>query len=155
VVAVIATATVALLILLAIIGLLSTPFAYWIGRTAELAQLIKGKLQLLNQPLAGSVTPPAFQRSNELAPRIGELRVTNRMLHLYRSFQEEVRAHGRYTVAAAELNSALQTVLRHLPWEDTDLHDLHFHQLHLLAFPDPNPAEAPRCDRAQSAGCRL
>ena len=52
VVAVIATATVALLILLAIIGLLSTPFAYWIGRTAELAQLIKGKLQLLNQPLA-------------------------------------------------------------------------------------------------------
>ena len=52
VVAVIATATVALLILLAIIGLLSTPFAYWIGRTTELAQLIKGKLQLLNQPLA-------------------------------------------------------------------------------------------------------
>ena len=52
VVAVIATATVALLILLAIIGLLSTPFTYWIGHTAELAQLIKGKLQLLNQPLA-------------------------------------------------------------------------------------------------------
>ena len=52
VVAVIATATVALLILLAIMGLLSTPLAYWIGRTAELAQLIKGKLQLLNQPLA-------------------------------------------------------------------------------------------------------
>src|SRR5262245_46831396 len=51
-VAVIATATVALLILLAIIGLLSTPLAYWIGRTAELAQLIKQKLQLLNQPLA-------------------------------------------------------------------------------------------------------
>jgi hypothetical protein len=37
VVAVIATATVALLILLAIVGLLSTPLAYWIGRTAELA----------------------------------------------------------------------------------------------------------------------
>jgi predicted PurR-regulated permease PerM len=51
-VAVIATATVALLILLAIIGLLSTPLAYWIGHTKELAQLIKGKLQLLNQPLA-------------------------------------------------------------------------------------------------------
>ena len=50
--AVVATATVALLILLAIMGLLSTPLAYWIGRTAELAQLIKGKLQLLNQPLA-------------------------------------------------------------------------------------------------------
>jgi len=52
VVAVIATATVALLILLAIMGLLSTPLAYWIGRTTELAELIKGKLQLLNQPLA-------------------------------------------------------------------------------------------------------
>ena len=52
VVAVIATATVALLVLLAIVGLLSTPLAYWIGRTAELAQLIKEKLQLLNQPLA-------------------------------------------------------------------------------------------------------
>src|SRR5262245_29562517 len=51
-VAVIATATVELLILLAIIGLLSTPLAYWIGHTRELAQLIKGKLQLLNQPLA-------------------------------------------------------------------------------------------------------
>jgi predicted PurR-regulated permease PerM len=52
VVAVIAAATVALLILLAVVGLLSTPLAYWIGRTEELAQLIKGKLQLLNQPLA-------------------------------------------------------------------------------------------------------
>src|SRR5262245_7083390 len=52
VLAVVATATVALLILLAIMGLLSTPLAYWIGRTTELAELIKGKLQLLNQPLA-------------------------------------------------------------------------------------------------------
>ena len=50
--AVIVTATVALLILLAIIGLLSTPLAYWIGHTTELALLIKEKLQLLNQPLA-------------------------------------------------------------------------------------------------------
>src|SRR5262245_60693137 len=52
VVAVIATATVALLILLAIVGLLSTPLAYWIGHTKELALLVKGKLQLLNQPFA-------------------------------------------------------------------------------------------------------
>jgi predicted PurR-regulated permease PerM len=52
VVAVIATATVALLILLAIIGLLSTPLADWIGHTKELALLIKGKLQLIDQPLA-------------------------------------------------------------------------------------------------------
>ena len=47
VVAVIVTATVALLILLAIMGLLSTPLAYWIGHTRELALLIKEKLQLL------------------------------------------------------------------------------------------------------------
>src|SRR5215472_2797006 len=33
-------------------GLLSTPLAYWIGHTRELALLIKEKLQLLNQPLA-------------------------------------------------------------------------------------------------------
>jgi hypothetical protein len=46
------TATVALLVLVAIVGLLSTPLAYWIGRTEELAQLLKAKLQLLNQPLA-------------------------------------------------------------------------------------------------------
>ena len=52
VVAVIVTAMVALLILLAIMGLLSTPLAYWVGHTRELALLIKGKLQLLNQPLA-------------------------------------------------------------------------------------------------------
>jgi predicted PurR-regulated permease PerM len=52
VLAVIATATVALLTLLAIMGLLSTPLAYWISHTRELALLIKGKLQLLNQPLA-------------------------------------------------------------------------------------------------------
>src|SRR6516225_8330222 len=52
VVAVVVTATVALLILLAIMGLLSTPLAYWIGHTRELALLIKEKLQLLNQPLA-------------------------------------------------------------------------------------------------------
>jgi predicted PurR-regulated permease PerM len=52
VVAVVVTAMIALLILLAIMGLLSTPLTYWIGRTAELAQLIKGKLQILNQPLA-------------------------------------------------------------------------------------------------------
>ena len=52
VVAVVVTATVALLILLAIMGLLSTPLAYWIGHTRELALLLKEKLQLLNQPLA-------------------------------------------------------------------------------------------------------
>jgi predicted PurR-regulated permease PerM len=52
IVAVITAAIVALLIVLCIIGLLSTPFAYWIGRTTELAALIKEKLQLLSHPLA-------------------------------------------------------------------------------------------------------
>ena len=52
IVAVVTAALAALLILLGIIGLLSTPFAYWIGRTAELASLIKEKMQLLSQPLA-------------------------------------------------------------------------------------------------------
>src|SRR5262249_223504 len=51
-VAVVVTATVALLILLAIMGLLSTPLAYWIGHTKELALLIKEKLELLNHPLS-------------------------------------------------------------------------------------------------------
>jgi predicted PurR-regulated permease PerM len=51
-VAVITTALVALLILVAIIGLLSTPFAYWISHTKELASLIKQKLELLGQPLS-------------------------------------------------------------------------------------------------------
>jgi predicted PurR-regulated permease PerM len=50
--AVVATALVALLILLAIIGLLSTPFTYWISHTEELASLIKEKLQLLGEPLS-------------------------------------------------------------------------------------------------------
>lgn len=52
VVAVITVALVALVIVLCIIGLLSTPFTYWIGRTTDLASLIKEKLQLLSHPLA-------------------------------------------------------------------------------------------------------
>ena len=38
--------------LLCLIGLLSTPFTYWIGRTTELASLIEEKLKLLSDPLA-------------------------------------------------------------------------------------------------------
>ncbi|MGB6909015.1 MAG: AI-2E family transporter [Methyloceanibacter sp.] len=52
VIAVVTAAIVALLIVLCIIGLLSTPFTYWIGRTTELAALIKEKLHLLSHPLA-------------------------------------------------------------------------------------------------------
>jgi predicted PurR-regulated permease PerM len=51
-VAVITTAIVALLILIAIIGLLSAPFTYWISHTKELASLIKEKLELLGEPLS-------------------------------------------------------------------------------------------------------
>jgi len=43
---------VALLIILGIVGLLSTPLTYWVGKTAELGALIKQKLQLLSQPMA-------------------------------------------------------------------------------------------------------
>jgi predicted PurR-regulated permease PerM len=52
IIAVVSAAFAALLILLGIIGLLSTPLVYWIGRTTELASLIKEKIQLLSQPLA-------------------------------------------------------------------------------------------------------
>jgi predicted PurR-regulated permease PerM len=50
--AVVTTALVALLIVLAIIGLLSTPFTYWISHTNELAALIREKLDLLGKPLS-------------------------------------------------------------------------------------------------------
>ena len=50
--AVVVVTLAALLIILSIIGLLSTPLAYWVGRTAELGALIKQKLQLLSQPMA-------------------------------------------------------------------------------------------------------
>jgi predicted PurR-regulated permease PerM len=50
--AVIITALAALLILLALIGLLATPFTYWISRTEELASLIREKLELLGEPLS-------------------------------------------------------------------------------------------------------
>src|SRR5688572_15804858 len=50
--AVVVVTLAALFIILSIIGLLSTPLAYWVGRTAELGALIKQKLQLLSQPMA-------------------------------------------------------------------------------------------------------
>lgn len=52
IVAVVLTAIAALLILLVIIGVLSTPFTYWISNTKELASLIKEKLELLGEPLS-------------------------------------------------------------------------------------------------------
>ncbi|MGD9805466.1 MAG: AI-2E family transporter [Hyphomicrobiaceae bacterium] len=42
----------ALITTLGIIGLLSTPLTYWIGRTSELGALLRQKMELLSQPLA-------------------------------------------------------------------------------------------------------
>ena len=67
---VIAAAILALVIVLCIIGLLSTPFTYWIGRTTELAALIKEKLQLLSHPLAifGAISHALSEISGGSAP---------------------------------------------------------------------------------------
>jgi len=51
-VAVLLATVAALLVILSIVGLLSTPLTYWVGKTAELGALIKQKLQLLSQPMA-------------------------------------------------------------------------------------------------------
>jgi predicted PurR-regulated permease PerM len=50
--AVVVVALASLAVILSIIGLLSTPLTYWIGRTSELGSLIKQKMQLLSQPMA-------------------------------------------------------------------------------------------------------
>ena len=50
--AVVVVALASLVVILGIIGLLSTPLTYWIGRTTELGSLIKQKMQLLSQPMA-------------------------------------------------------------------------------------------------------
>jgi hypothetical protein len=80
---------------------------------------------------------PTKRRPLKHAPRVGEVRITDRLLTLYRGYQDEVRAHGEYTRAGAELNSAVRMALGHLPWGDQEEHDLHYYQLHLLAYPDP------------------
>ena len=80
---------------------------------------------------------PTKRRPLKHAPRIGEVRVTARMLSLYCALQDEIRAHGRGTFRVGRLRSELHIVMRQLPWEDGDVHDLHYHQLHLLAYPDP------------------
>jgi hypothetical protein len=80
---------------------------------------------------------PTKRRPLKHAPRIGEVRITDRILDVYRGYQDEVRAHGRYTRRAGELSDALIGALGHLPWEDQDEQDLHYYQLHLLAYPDP------------------
>src|SRR5262245_26454293 len=40
------------LIIVSLLGLLSTPVAYWLGRATEIGTLIKQKLQTMGQPLA-------------------------------------------------------------------------------------------------------
>ena len=89
---------------------------------------------------------PTKRRPLKHGPRVGDVRVTSRLLNLYRSFQDEVLAHGRYTRAAGQLNSALQMALGELPWADPDEEDLRRYQLWLLAYPDPKtrPKRIPK-----------
>jgi hypothetical protein len=82
---------------------------------------------------------PTKRRPLKHAPRIGEVRVTSRMISLWRQFQDTVRTQGDHDsrVRAAQLQGELHVVLRHLPWEDGAIHEDHYRQLHLLAYPDP------------------
>ena len=80
---------------------------------------------------------PTKRRALKHAPRVGEIRVTERLLDLWRSFQDEVRKPGPKTVRAADLQQELHVVLGHLPWEDGNMHERHYDELHLLAYPNP------------------
>jgi hypothetical protein len=70
---------------------------------------------------------------------IGEIRVTKRLIDLYQQWQLELRRGGerRCDDAATILEAKLFDALRHEPWMDWKVEDLHYHQLHLLAYPDP------------------
>jgi hypothetical protein len=70
---------------------------------------------------------------------IGEIRVTKHLLDLYQQWQSELRRGGerRCDDAASILDAKLCDVLGHEPWTDQSVADLHFHQLHLAAYPDP------------------
>jgi len=85
---------------------------------------------------------PTKRRPLKHAPRIGEIRVTERLLNLYRAFQTEVREH-RDSVRVADLLHELHCVLRHLPWESVRAQHADYRELHLLAYPDP--ATRPPC----------
>jgi hypothetical protein len=69
---------------------------------------------------------------------IGEIRLTDRLLDLYRQWQSELRRGGerRFDDAATILEAKLSDALRHEPWMDWRVADLHYHQLHLAAYPD-------------------
>jgi hypothetical protein len=92
---------------------------------------------------------PTKRRPLRHAPRVGDVRVTPRMLTLWRAFQDEIRKPGR-TIRRADLIQELHVVLRHLPWESGDEHELHYHQLHLLAYED----EKTRPERLDITGDR-
>jgi hypothetical protein len=70
---------------------------------------------------------------------IGEIRVTKYLLDLYQQWQSELRRGGerRFDDAASILDAKLFDALRHEPWMDWRVADLHYHQLHLAAYPDP------------------
>jgi hypothetical protein len=70
---------------------------------------------------------------------IGEIRVTKHLLDLYQQWQSELRRGGerRCDDAATILKDKLFDALKHEPWTRMNVVDLHHHQLHLLAYPDP------------------
>ena len=67
---------------------------------------------------------------------VGDIRVTPKMIAIYKAWQDALRA-GDVSTYPSELCAQLDTALGHMPWDDQDIHDLHWHQLHLIAFPDP------------------
>jgi predicted PurR-regulated permease PerM len=96
-VAVVLVTIVALLIILSIVGLLSTPLTYWVGKTAELGALIKQKLQLLSQPMAffDEIAKALAEFSGPIAPHRNRL----------------VLDHQRYTVRADTYRNRVSPLL--------------------------------------------
>jgi hypothetical protein len=70
---------------------------------------------------------------------IGEIRVTKWLIDLYQQWQHELRRGGerRCDDPATILKDKLFDALKHEPWTRMNVADLHYHQLHLLAYPDP------------------
>jgi hypothetical protein len=90
---------------------------------------------------------PTKRRPLKHAPRIGEVRVTARLLDLYRQFQSEAREHGG-SVRAAQLQHAMHGALKHLPWGSMQEQRRDYDELHKLAYEDPRPQRLDVIGRA-------
>ena len=82
---------------------------------------------------------PTKRRALKHSPRIGQVRVTQRLLDVYRAYQQVLRT-DRNSVRSADLQHALHHALRHLPWENQDQQERDYAALHKLAYADPRPA---------------